>query len=185
MRINILDLIDDKEPREAENMRAFFKTWIHYDDFTGELTRIKGNGTQNGTRPRPLSITKKLGGRTKTVGYHISVCCRSYSVNNVIWCYMTGYYPTDKIVHFKNGNKEDRRFNNLELMSRSRHAHLVQIRKDLGATENVFGSPGYIPRIVIRGKRVNLGRFDDPREARIAYMSAKLKLRQTQETSYV
>jgi hypothetical protein len=177
----MLDLIDDKEPRKAEDLRAFFRTWIHYDAFTGRLTRIKGNGTQNGTSPRPLTVTKKLSGRTKTIGYHISICCRSYSVNNVIWCYVTGHYPHNEIVYFKNGDKEDRRFNNLELMSKSRHAHLVQIRSDLGATENVFGSTGYIPRIIVRGKRVNLGRFDDAREARIAYMSAKLKLRQTPE----
>lgn len=180
--MSLLDLIDDSEPQKTEDLRAFFRTWIHYDPFTGVLTRIKGNRTKGGTTPIPIAITKKVSGRSKTTGYHISVCCRSYAVNNVIWCYMTGHYPVDEIVHFKNGDKEDRRFNNLELISKSKLSHLVQIRKDLGARKNIFGSPGYIPSITVKGKRVRLGRYDSAQEARIAYMSAKLKLRQTPET---
>lgn len=60
--------------------------------------------------------------KTKT-GYLIFGDVKKY-VHRVIWEEYFGKIPSGLIVHHKNGNKEDNRIENLEIMSRAEHSKL-------------------------------------------------------------
>lgn len=100
------------------------------------------------------------------------------SGHRVAWLYVTGEMPKADIDHI-NGRRDDNRWSNLRLASRSVNMqNLKGPHKDsstgyLGVERK---RERYAARICIDGKKHSLGVFDTPAQAHEAYLSAKRRL---------
>ena len=147
-------------PTQAELRREF-----DYDPITGALTwrvmfqqRSKHGGragTLTSERPRVM--------------YHSHV----YLVHRLIWCWMTGDWPSSRIDH-KDRDPSNNCWDNLRLATASQNRANAKCRHD-----SVSGLKGVTRRgrkwrahIGVDSKMVWLGTFDTPEEAQSAYMTA-------------
>lgn len=161
--------------RKPHKLHAEFRAWIHYDPVTGVMTRIKsGKGAYVG---RELTLTKHYDAR----GYGnltAYINGQHRMVGPVIWCYMTGYMPTRKdTVLFVNGNLDDLRWNNMRLMKKSEYLHLTNscIGKSMGVMKS---GDKFVARIRTHANiQTSLGRFDTEKQARVAYLAEKARIR--------
>lgn len=135
------------------------KTIFTYDANTGELLQHgKSAGYIMGRGYRLLSVNKQ----------------RIYA-HRLIWCLMTGEWPTLEIDHV-NQNKSDNRWNNLRLASRRNNA------RNQGITaKNTSGFKGvsfhkrtgrWRADIQLNGAQKSLGSFESPEVAHLAYSKA-------------
>jgi hypothetical protein len=160
------------------NRQDLFKKFAFYNPDDGSLIRTKSS--RHKLIGKPINITaQKKGQKTVLQVSFKSVC---YTIQNVIWCYMTGHYPTSKeIVIFVNGDENDRRWKNLRLMTLSEYNHLNNnfIDKSSIGAWHCKKTGGIVSKIRNGKSQILLGKFDDLRSARIFYMKEKLKIRET------
>lgn len=153
------------------------RTLIHYDQSTGEFTRIAHVFSKTGRR----SGQSKLGPmmrKPNVVGYIVfSVNRTSVLAHRLAWLYMTGEWPPGVIDHI-NGERADNRWENLRLsdatlnQQNQRKAKVGSIVDLLGVTVDKE-SGKYIAQITHNYRHIHLGRFDTAVEAYAAYLGAK------------
>jgi len=127
----------------------------------------------------------KMGGRgrgqiagTLCNGYiHICYKRKFYYAHRLAWLFVHGHLPIGVIDHI-NGNKSDNRISNLRDVTQSQNLqNLIKGQrgnKILGVSWLKSRSK-WRARIKADGRQITLGYFDDPSEAKKAYLSAKEK----------
>lgn len=144
---------------------------LNYDPDTGGFTRRVSisSKAQAGTTP----------GALRPDGYiAIGINYRTYLAHRLAWLYYYGVWPEHHIDHI-NGVKTDNRIANLRDVPQQFN---VQNLKRPHGKNPYLGTcfdknrNKWMACIQANGKRVNLGRFATPEEARDAYLEAKRKL---------
>ncbi len=112
-------------------------------------------------------------------GYRLlSVKKKRLYAHRVIWCMMTGIWPSVEIDHI-NQNKSDNRWSNLRLATRQQNARHQNI-----TAKNTSGFKGvsfhkrtntWRADIFVDGRQVSLGHFNKPEVAADAYRAAALQ----------
>lgn len=160
--------------------------WLRYCPETGRLYRIarkKGGPGANGERillPRPSII-----GKLTAKGYLVVQVLgeTNLQVSRVAWRIQTGQDPGAKEIDHINGDKSDNRWINLRIADhaenrwnapRGSQAHSpLSPYKGVTHWKDENGDTRYIrARIMVRGKRLNLGKFATDEEAYAAYCEA-------------
>ena len=119
-------------------------------------------------------IKCKIAGTTHPSGYVYLIFKRSrYSAHRVAWLWMTGEWPEDQIDHI-NRIRDDNRWKNLREATASQNLANYDKPKD-----NTSGFRGvdfakkknkWRARIMINGKRIELGYFNTAKEASEVYL---------------
>ena len=146
------------------------KEVLHYETDTGHFLwkerisirivvgRIAGNVGKNGYRE-----IKVFGLRT--------------TVHRLAFFYMTGEWPPEDVDHI-NGNRDDNRWLNLRLVSRSvnlQNRHGPGIKNTTGFLGVSPSGGKYLAQIRADGCAKYLGRYSTPEEAHAVYVEAKRK----------
>ena len=107
-------------------------------------------------------------------GYrYIRINGRSYRAHRLAWLMVTGEWPDHEIDHI-NGNRDDNRFHNLRLADRVQQGH----NRHASGKSNILGvhwckkNNKWFAFTRIDGKKKNLGGFNCPAAASIAYQIA-------------
>lgn len=155
----------------AQELRRLF----HYDEATGEFTRLVSVGSR-GAAGAKVGSDDLYGYKTTRIGR------RSYKLHRLAWLYVYGDWPKGDVDH-KNGARSDNRITNLRDVSRK-----VNLENQRAAVNNrstgLLGayrdkrSGVYYARISVGDKGVHLGSFPTAEEAHAAYVAAKRQLHQ-------
>ena len=146
------------------------KSLLKYDPETGEFRWIK-----NYHRRKRGDVA----GTEMDHGYiRIKIDQKPYRAHRLAWFYMTGEWPKDQIDH-KNNIRSDNRWSNLREAANSQN---VSNRKTGGNSDT--GYRGVVPRasskykaqIRHKGRLIDLGIYDCPKEAHEAYCKAAKEL---------
>lgn len=153
-----LTVQQNRAMKTAQELRLIFA----YDPQTGNLLQHgKRAGYIMGTGYRLLSVNKK----------------RIYA-HRLIWCLVTGEWPTLEIDHI-NRDKSDNRWTNLRLASRQDNARNQSI-----TAKNTSGFKGvsfhkrtgkWRADIKVEDSQKSLGSFTTPEQASLAYREAAMK----------
>ena len=153
-----------KDVITADLLRKLF----NYDPASGWFSRYEG----------------AMAGWINADGYRaVSVKNTTQYAHRVIWCMMTGEWPTQQIDHV-NGDRSDNRWENLRAATVSENHQNRAKRSDNSSGEVGVrirvGKTGtrYIAGIAMNGKTKHLGSFLDMESARNAYLAAKRELHQ-------
>lgn len=107
-------------------------------------------------------------------GYRLcSVKKQRIYAHRIIWCMMTGSWPSMEIDH-ANGKKSDNRWSNLRLATRQQNAmnRAADSTNKSGFKGVSFHKGKWRAVIKAGGKHKHLGYFNDPSTASIAYLNA-------------
>ena len=140
------------------------REWIKYTPETGEILKIKGRGAGS-----PAGYKNPMDYISLSLNY------QTLPASRVVWFYQTGVWPKkgDRI-HYRDGNKENLRWDNLEKISASQVMIKRTLRKQtlghnmnkklpLGVYENTSGT--YRAHISINRKYIHLGTYLTVEEA--------------------
>jgi hypothetical protein len=157
----------------ADAVRELFD----YDSTTGVLTRKPCAGTH--WRPFPITHSRDPRGYLKT-----RIGDREYFVHRLVWLYVNGEWPKHEIDHV-NRNARDNRIENLRDVPRAVNIanrrgwgkpkpERVKRRSAPGSVEFVKAcrTKPYRARMLVDGKRINLGYFGTSEEALAALEAA-------------
>jgi hypothetical protein len=148
------------------------KRLLHYDPKTGIFTWLVNGKNQH------QRVGKRAGGRTPDGRFTIGVAGHRYAVSRLAVFYMTGQWP-QKLVDHKNCDGSDNRWSNLREATSSQNLHNMRIKNGnrVGFKGVIFDkyTGRYRARIRVNYRLVDLGRFDTPDEAHIAYIAAAKK----------
>ena len=143
------------------------KELLHYDSETGLFTWLRKHGTK---------AKMSQAGYVNERGYvDISVDGKNYRAHRLAWLYVNGNFPIGVIDHI-DGDKENNRINNLRDVHNSVNllAHRKLNSNNTSGFKGVHKNPkGWRAEVTVRGKLICLGTYETPREASIAYISAK------------
>lgn len=150
-----------------------FRRLYHYDPDTGVITkRVRSNADHGENIP--------IGSLSK--GYiRILIGKRLHFAHRLAFLYMTGEWPSQVIDHI-NGNRSDNRFCNLRDVDQGTNA----LNKDFDHVQNKHGFAGvrletngkkFKASIRFRRETIQLGNYDTPEEAHLAYVKAQSKAR--------
>ena len=146
---------------------------LDYDQDTGVFTWKKSIGAAK---------QGKVAGYLCNKHVQIRLYKKLHYAHRLAWLYVYGYEPKD-IDHI-NGNPIDNRIINLRSVDHT--TNMQNIRK--ARSDNVCGFLGvetiirkttktkYRATIIVHGKRIELGKFDNPVDAHNKYIEAKRKL---------
>jgi hypothetical protein len=106
------------------------------------------------------------------------VAGRFYYAHRLAFLYMTGEWPPNEVDHL-NGIRDDNRWANLRLATVSlNRQNQRRPRRDntTGYLGVMVNGAGFAARIMVDGKKFNLGTFKTPQEAHEVYLTAKRRL---------
>jgi len=109
----------------------------------------------------------------------IGIKNKYYYVHRLVWLCETGSFPIGIIDH-KNRDKTDNRFSNLRVVSFAENAQNIvnphgKSKSGLRGVDYDERYKKYRVRIIVDGRTILIGFFDDSESARLAYLSAKKK----------
>lgn len=141
---------------------------LHYDSETGIFTwksRKRSGGVALGS----------VAGTIKDGYIRIKILNKAYRAHRLAWLYVHGEWPSSRLDH-KNGIKNDNRLDNLRLCTHAENIwnSKIPITNTSGYKGVCFniGHKKWQASVTVKGKRLNLGYFDDPSTAHQAYVSA-------------
>ena len=111
--------------------------------------------------------------------FQIKIHGKLYKTHRLAWLYQTGIWPRKDVEH-KNGNPLDNRWANLRLVANDslNQANAKRRIDNTSGYKGVFyrkDSKKFRVRIQVKGKRIALGYFENPRTAHAAYVKAAVK----------
>jgi hypothetical protein len=124
-------------------------------------------------------IPGKVAGTVDFSGYVVvTIDKKRHKAHRLAFLYMTGSWPPIAVDHI-NGVKTDNRFCNLRLASWGENQHNRGLQRNnksgfMGVAKQSNGK--WRAGIRARGKSLNLGTFDHPLDAHLAYLAAKSRL---------
>ena len=143
------------------------KRLLHYDPQCGVFTWITGPANR---RDLDGSVTAKKGKRPR-----VRINDTLYRASRLAWFYMTGEWPNGLVDH-KDGNPSNNQWMNLRIAT----ATINTQNQRRAHTDNKTGLLGVHPKrnkftaqITAGDRRVTLGSFATPKEAHVAYITAK------------
>lgn len=142
-----------------------FKHWFDYNPATGALNKIR-YGKYHTPCFKPANLFLKRGILWTNIT-NISVPAK-----HLIWCYMTGHYPTKQECVLGDSLK----FKDLKLALRSDVEHHIK-KFDLRLGVQRTASGKFSAAITKNRRRLHLGCFETAQLARIAYMQKKLEFK--------
>ena len=160
-------------------LEEFFRSKLNYDPETGDLVwnenaykRVKGKKAGTPNEEGYIVVGTKVEGRLiKRSAHHIA------------WLLHHGEWPPKgMMIDHINGNKSDNRICNLRLATRAQN--LANARKKSSSSSPYKGVeysrlPGlkkkWLARISVDSRRISLGLYATPEEAREAYKAAAIK----------
>ncbi|KPG72888.1 HNH endonuclease signature motif containing protein [Pseudomonas libanensis] len=144
---------------------------LNYDPETGIFTRkIKTCGRVK---------IGQVAGFVRSDGYRmIRVRVKQYLAHRLAWLMVTGSFPENQIDHI-NGIRGDNRWCNLRAVTKQENDRNRAVRCDsasgcIGVRRHTRAD-GWVARITVSGKRINLGYFKDLLSAVAARKSAEAK----------
>ncbi len=147
-------------------------TLLEYDPATGQLT-WKDRPRTRGWRP---DLSGPVNNTTDNGRLRVGLFGKRYLAHRIIWCMVTGAWPTHQIDHI-NGDPSDNRWCNLRHVT-----NLENCRNQKRRANNVTGMTGVLWRkdhqvwtaqIQANGKREHLGFFASKEEAIAARHAAE------------
>ena len=117
----------------------------------------------------------QVAGYKAPIGYtFIRVDGKRYCAHRLIYKMMTGTDPTCEIDHI-NGNKGDNRWSNLREATCSQNLHNIRTKKGKRCLGIYFHKPAgkWVAQIGHQSRTLNLGLYDCPLMAGLAYLDAK------------
>lgn len=154
--------------------------WVTYERLRELLVYSKKTGLFAWRRPTSRKHKRgDVAGSLVGHGYvHIEIDGRSYGAHRLAWLYVHGVWPSGQIDH-ENGMRADNRFRNLRDGSRSfnqQNQRKAQSRNLLGFLGVSRSGKRFKARIVVNSAQRQIGTFDTPEEAHLAYVQAKRRL---------
>jgi hypothetical protein len=153
----------------SELTQAALKAALHYDQETGEFTRLTGRtaGQRTGTVNGAGYVTITVGGRTRLA-------------HRLAWMFIYGRFPEKNIDH-ADRNKKNNKISNLRECDQS--GNMQNAGKRNGGTSKYLGvclssahknfKKKWIAQIMIGKKNIHIGLFRTEEEAHKAYMDTK------------
>lgn len=139
---------------------------------------IGGTLTWQQTLSRSRGAGKPAGYRRADGYLHIRIDGQLYLGHRLVWLHVTGSWPVDEIDHF-DGDRKNNRIENLRDVSMAGNA---QNRSRPQGSNPFLGVSWdkccgkWTAGIRVGGRRLTLGRFDDPELAHQRYLRAKAEL---------
>lgn len=150
--------------------QEYLKELFCYDEFTGIFTWRVGRGGV---------LAGAVAGGPDSCGYwQMRFCGTKSSCHRLAWLYVYGVLPEDELDHI-NGIKTDNRIANLRPATRASNMSNIGVRRNSKtgikgvSWDTQHGK--FRAQIMHKGKKYNLGRFDDADTASAAYAKAALK----------
>lgn len=163
------DDVQSQNPSKRNPTQAELLALLKYNRVFGDLTWIASE------TPRHRDKIGKPAGTMGSVGYwQVQIGGRVYLAHRVIWCMMTGRWPTETIDH-ENLDKSDNRWRNLRKATRTQNQCNRRGNNKLGKGVNPSSPGSFRARIRVNGKKISLGSFKTAEEAKAAYERAALK----------
>lgn len=162
--------VEDAEVRKPLPTIEYLFEWYSYDSETGILSWKKANpwGKKVGL---PIGV-KDTKGRLRT-----NIRGRTVAVHHVCWALYYGVWPKDQIDH-ENRIKTDNNISNLREATNRQNCRNRQNGSNTSGYKGVSlkkVTGKYQARIMVDGKMISLGYFDDPMLGGHAYNKAAIK----------
>jgi len=155
-------------PKYTEGLLNYLKTQVRLDESTGELWWLVNSRFSNRDMSKPVGSFEKSGYKVFTVSYDKS---RQQLRNpRVVFALYNGYWPRGVIDHVDR-NKSNDRPSNLRDTTYTNNGY----NKTPRGTSEWLGvhfdkSKGnYVASCSVDGHKINLGRFNNPRDAALVY----------------
>lgn len=142
---------------------------LDYNLTTGVLTwKERGTG-------RSYRRGGKVAGHLRKDGYiHVQIGRRSYYAHCVIWCLVTGAWPSSEVDHI-DLDRSNNSWSNLRLATTSQNAFARGNKRAARGTE-ILPNGKYRARVGIKGRRIHLGCFESLEDAQAAYRAKAKEL---------
>lgn len=144
----------------AKPSQSILKEYLSYDAITGHLTWIK--------KPSSRTVIRSRAGTLRKDGYRsIALLGGKWQEHHIIWCLVTGEYPTHQLDHI-NQVRDDNRINNLREVTKAENA------RNRARGESLLDEAGiwyckrrqrYVAEITLNGKKVYQKTFIDINQA--------------------
>lgn len=141
-----------------EKIQLALDKGITYDHLNGNVYGVKGN-----------VMTKKTNGYTSICLWHIH---KRYYLYAHQFAFFIMYGKTPKYIDHINGDKTDNRISNLREVTKQENAFNMKNVKGYHFSKR---DNKYIANIMLNGKNIQLGSFDNKKDARLCYLKNKNK----------
>lgn len=153
-------------------IQSELKRKLRYDQETGIFTWIDpGKYHKEKTGKRAGCFCNNKGKKYE----HIRINKSYYGSHRLAWLYVYGYFP--KIIDHINGDSMNNRILNLREVNEFQNTqnHKTGVKKNGLPTGVTTNKKGYRSRITVNKKVIALGVYKNPRDAQIAYETARKK----------
>lgn len=159
---------------DAQTVRDWFAFDMHSGTFRWRRKPASG----------PVSIGSSAGTIDQQGYVRIKLFGKNHKAHRLAWLYHYGVVPGGEIDHI-NGDRKDNRIENLRVVDRMKNN---QNRRSAQRNNRSSGLLGvtfdksvmkWKAQISVDRKRMNLGHFDDPETAHLAYVYAKRRWHDT------
>lgn len=127
-----------------------------------------------------IELGQIAGTKTNESYINIMINRKSYRLHRLIWIYHNGDIPDNMVIDHINGDVEDNRIENLQILTHTQNLHKQKLSKN-----NKSGFKGvsfnkrrnqWVARIACNNKKIYIGEFSDIKDAAIAYDNAAKEL---------
>lgn len=146
----------------------YVRSVLDYNPKTGVLIWIRKKSKYSKVKPGSIA-----GYKNNKHYNRVYISNKHYLEHRIIWLWMTGEWPKLEIDHI-NGNKSDNRWCNLREVTKSQN---TWNRKKLKNNTTGYIGVYHIKKSNKYSAIINLGTFDTPEKAAVAYNKAAARLR--------
>lgn len=169
-----------KKKHETQVELDLLLTFLRYDPGTGQLVWLPRTGCSKKIRAWNTRFAGQFAGTITKYGYvrvRMPGKEHKHMAHRIICAFLTGSWPPQEIDH-RDGNRSNNQIDNLRQATRSENSRNQGIRID-----NTSGMKGvsfysstckWLATITYNGKQHNLGYYNTPEEAAVAYKRASL-----------